>query len=61
MNAYHIELDPELAGTLSNFHLPPQYSIIEAPPALKFKQHQAGSLSDFLFAVRLARRDLLLH
>jgi hypothetical protein len=57
----HIELDPELVETLSNLRLPPQYSVVRAPPALQFKRDQAGTLSDFLFAVRFACRDLLTH
>jgi hypothetical protein len=61
INIYHPELDYALAGTLSNLHLPPQYSIIGAPPVLQFKQGQAGSLSDFLFAVRFAHLDVLIH
>jgi hypothetical protein len=55
VNVYHPELNAELAGTLSNLHLPPKYGIVGAPPVLQFKQDEVGPLADFLFAVSLVR------
>jgi hypothetical protein len=53
-NKYYPELNPALAGTLSSLNLPPQFIIVGARSLLQFKQDQADSLSDFLFAVRFA-------
>jgi hypothetical protein len=55
VNMYHLELNFELAETLSNLPLPPQYGVVGASSVLQFKHNEAGPLMDFLFAVRLAR------
>jgi hypothetical protein len=57
-NAFHKELDFELVRTLSKLHLPPQYGIFGV---LQFKRDEASPLVDFLFAVRLARREMQSH